>query len=1179
MRIFYKTAQQCPLDVEPSDSIRDIRNQVADKEGVTANSIFLSFNGADLEDESGLTESGLKPNSVIAVVSLEIAEKKADAVRVRQVQHVFSTLALSAKDDGGEGFEHGAEALRKAPLFPLLCNPFDLSELGPGVPLFLDFIKCTALIMSLVFLAQIAALVEYGTSSGLEKWPAAQRGKGVSPTGMLSPGSLGPEGSTSAIPITCAIASCMCSFTAGFLYVARQTRIAQTIDDKMIHPNDFGLLVSGLPTDIKDESEVRDFFKANAVSGQKVDVVQVVLGYDVPAYAGLIREKQQLAKEAAAASPGSEEAVAVKAKMQEINKKLMSEPAIREAVPFTGKCLVILRSQKQHRLCLKEWDTAWMSVCRALFLLGFESAAHSLNPTPRFRDTHALDVSRAPYPSDLIWPNFGEPISSRRCAMLRTASCMFCLVGVSFGVIIGMRELQKAVPALTILTVFVILCANVAIEIFSRILVMKEKHVTKTDRDVVVMYITSIAMVLNTAVVLVPLYPDPDSWYRDGGLCYTITVLEVMGVVMLPAMIYFNPAGKIKKYRVGRIDLTSPESRPSQAELNKRTEPREMDFAKAYAKVFRSFIFAAIYTPLLPICSFLTALELLALYAAFKYSLLRYSKRPYNQSEVLAESASSLLYGASFGLAVAALFFIPPSLQGDVRSVSYALTVLLAFASVVAASLPRQFWQRCWGRIFELKWRSDPDAESDWDSYYVAQTLWPKELQYHSWQPVYVHMENVYRSLKDRGVAYAHPLPWDTVTGNLRAPEDEDEEDEAEDKAEKGATPGAPEEAGEELEKAAAEVSAKASLKADVADDDPEVTEERDPAEIALSAMKLALPEEAPTASGRMRVSTSMEAIASLSKDELSYRIEAGSAMIIIGLSHAPQWNGTRCKVLTWNDALSKWHVKLSSGAIARLAAENLAPTKLVLTNIVKQPELNDTEVDVIGWDESLKKWIVKLPTGAKARLALENVRHVDPAKGDAKPAPADEQAAAGKRRASSRKVPKKKPSRRSMAEESQAPAATAAEPPAGSAGEEKWPARENSEPVSIVVHDSEPDAAEEEEEELRPGRCIAAGAALVIVALVAKPEFNGKSCTAVEWDEEAGKWHVELASGGHARLAAENLAKPEVRVKRCPEKPELDGSIAAVTNWDESANEWLLLASATGEEVFRLPPANVGVP
>lgn len=109
-----------------------------------------------------------------------------------------------------------------------------------------------------------------------------------------------------------------------------------------------------------------------------------------------------------------------------------------------------------------------------------------------------LDLRVARAPTDIVWENQGFPLSSIICRRLTTFATTFFLLGVCFGIVLGLkvaqREMKKSEPVSSELTssslkyklisVVITICINVVNYLFGlslRKLTTAEKHDTHTS--------------------------------------------------------------------------------------------------------------------------------------------------------------------------------------------------------------------------------------------------------------------------------------------------------------------------------------------------------------------------------------------------------------------------------------------------------------------------------------------------------------------------------------------------------------------------------------------------------------------------------------------------------------------------------------------------------------------------
>lgn len=158
-------------------------------------------------------------------------------------------------------------------------------------------------------------------------------------------------------------------------------RIEYTADLKITHPNDFAIMVSGLPADATSSSEIQQFFEEYALgdsddeesdgsSSEKLcgvnrpEILKVVICWDIREFAELKQERAALEKKKADADEDEleeSEIHAINDRLDELEQKMnaCSDASSGEPLSSSGTAFVIFSSQEALRSCLKTWSTSW----------------------------------------------------------------------------------------------------------------------------------------------------------------------------------------------------------------------------------------------------------------------------------------------------------------------------------------------------------------------------------------------------------------------------------------------------------------------------------------------------------------------------------------------------------------------------------------------------------------------------------------------------------------------------------------------------------------------------------------------------------------------------------------------------------------------------------------------------
>eukprot|EP00929_Paragymnodinium_shiwhaense_P100775 TRINITY_DN63354_c0_g2_i1.p1 TRINITY_DN63354_c0_g2~~TRINITY_DN63354_c0_g2_i1.p1 ORF type:complete len:1126 (+),score=241.03 TRINITY_DN63354_c0_g2_i1:142-3519(+) len=579
----------------------------------------------------------------------------------------------------------------------------------------------------------------------------------------LSPGNLGPNRSTAAwIPFVYLVAVVL------ICLIIKVSRRIMMITDKQVDgsttsPNDFAILVRGLPTTATDESDIRRFFEENALADRKVPVVKVVIGWDVAEYREKIRAIRELRKKYSQLDPATPEAADVGKEIQSITADLASSaPDTASRLRSSGLAVVIFRYEKDMRACLKRWNGFWARWfysdpadlgCIPRVCKGAELPKFPIGDPPR--PVNQIRLERAANPGDIHWEELGVDTTEKYKMLLKTNSTMAGLILLSFIFTWGLNKAGEAGAGLggyvgqflSILPAIAVAVLNAALSMAAMILGDKEYHETWTEQEFSQSLKMSIAMIVNTGGVLYFNNAQPREWYMPGGLIDDVFMMLLINSVAPPLMAYSDVLYRFKGWK--RRGLTQevldgfnethkecfgskePEQVKKYNEMLKKVNyykdafaPSPMKNSRRYANALKTFICCMFYSPVLPLVSLLGLVGIALQYWVDKYMLLRWHMRPARpaNSRMALNYLRFVLYVAPVGLSVAFLLFLVPSFRdkSNVQSIGV-LGILVSIGSWLIPS-------KVVGCLLCCCVTKNDGGNED---YYEAQYGWSKEMKYH----------------------------------------------------------------------------------------------------------------------------------------------------------------------------------------------------------------------------------------------------------------------------------------------------------------------------------------------------------------------------------------------------------------------------------------------------------------
>lgn len=295
---------------------------------------------------------------------------------------------------------------------------------------------------------------------------------------FLTPGNHGHEAgsghgsNTSRTPELCYIIISIVTLISIVIAYRVFMRITKVADNISTHPNDFAILVSGLPYDAVSEVEIAEFFEryglgraenvqdseSSGVESESdtekdgcngahaaIEVVNCVICWDVSDLSRLMQEQHALHKEKVKLQshgvhedPEDERWVEFLEKEEALRQEVLTY-AQDEDIDLTtsGYAIVVFRHQEHRRAVERRWrPTVWARLATAWL---FHTPSRRL---PKFRGQHKLKVKQAPNPPDFLWENISFSHQSRYTRVAVSWLCMLVCMAIAFVVCYLLKERQ-----------------------------------------------------------------------------------------------------------------------------------------------------------------------------------------------------------------------------------------------------------------------------------------------------------------------------------------------------------------------------------------------------------------------------------------------------------------------------------------------------------------------------------------------------------------------------------------------------------------------------------------------------------------------------------------------------------------------------------------------------------------
>jgi len=298
--------------------------------------------------------------------------------------------------------------------------------------------------------------------------------------------------------------------------------------------------------------------------------------------------------------------------------------------------------------------------------------------------------------------------------------------------------------------------------------------------------------------------------------------------------------------------------------------------------------------------------------------------------------------------------------------------------------------------------------------------------------------------------------------------------------------------------------------------------------------------------------------------------LRPGARIRASGLASKPEVNGQLGTVIDWDEKEQRWMVNMDDGARRSLKPGNvtvfekrLGPGASVTVSNMENVELNGMKATLMKWDRQRACWQVRFKDGVLRCIEGRHITACAPSSSEDSMVSSDG--------CSKRYAPPVRPVHRTAAAlvlaattAAAAAAETYRDPPpyavAAPTGPDACP-QIAATAATTAHHDSE-------------GRSLAPGMEVCLTGLQSRPELNGQKGVLVAFDEQESRWKVSMHANGcdpYGMMAkSANLSLPsdrvpitkgqKVRAVGLTNKPDLNGQTGVAVQWDQVACRWQVL-------------------
>ncbi|KAL4435368.1 hypothetical protein ABPG74_022851 [Tetrahymena malaccensis] len=564
-----------------------------------------------------------------------------------------------------------------------LCNLRDLSFLGSGYPLYFSFLKYCEVFLCLILLTSggynMLTNAIYGQdckeSSELEGLNTSDVCKKNWIT-VISLGNKQEQKTLMFVQEILNLATVIIIIILLQIFRRYQRKLDSECDEADISANDYALLFQNIPlefdainSDYDDdlklfvEKEIsKKLNQENPTPDQCLEVVKINLCYNLKElqqlnkiHSDLIKQKQNTIKQM------NQGKIADTLILENINKKIANlddqiqrfqekfeDGKGKEFMKqyFTGKALVILKTEQMKQQVL-------------------DYVQDSKRSKELIYQNKVLQITQAPYPSDMYWENLHITQNEKNKRSLKGFLITILALAGCAGLIYLLLFIQKQqkpsssqnttqsnnalVQSIAILLSIAITILNFLLQIVLKYLTNIEGCYTRTEYNISIAKKMAWATFINTSLIqffIDVVLSDQKKFgaiFSEGGIAYNQNYVFMFNMVIPFIMGLIDFPGIFKKVQQKMQSQKAKKCYLTQEQLNNLYEYPQYNISQQYANNLKTMFMVAFYSPIIPIGIVYSMVAILLIYWVDKFNILRRKTIKFSQSAELSIEMTEMI--------------------------------------------------------------------------------------------------------------------------------------------------------------------------------------------------------------------------------------------------------------------------------------------------------------------------------------------------------------------------------------------------------------------------------------------------------------------------------------------------------------------------------------------------------